>query len=60
MVLAQKLTSFAWNVHDGRQKLEVGWEALLIYIADYQNLDSSQQALRLQHIPSPLAYLGYW
>jgi len=30
MVLAQKLTSFAWNVHDGRQKLEVGWEALLI------------------------------
>lgn len=23
MVLAQKLTSFAWNVHDGRQKLEV-------------------------------------
>lgn len=24
MVLAQKLTSFAWNVHDGRQKLEVG------------------------------------
>lgn len=23
MVLAQKLTSFAWNVHDGRSKLEV-------------------------------------
>jgi hypothetical protein len=25
MVLAQKLTSFAWNVHDGRQKLEVSF-----------------------------------
>jgi len=27
MVLAQKLTSFAWNVHDGRQKLEVSTDA---------------------------------
>jgi len=58
MVLAQKLTSFAWNVHDGRQKLEVSLDAG--GRADWQNLDSSQQALRLQHIPSPLAYLGYW
>jgi hypothetical protein len=23
MVLVQKLTSFAWNVYDGRQKIEV-------------------------------------
>jgi lysophospholipid acyltransferase len=32
MVLAQKLTSFAWNVHDGRRKIEVSRprEALLI------------------------------
>lgn len=59
MVIAQKLTSFAWNVHDGRRKLEVsrgrpGGEA------DGQDLDAAQQALRLQHVPSPLAYLGYW
>ena len=36
MVLAQKLTSFAWNVYDGRRKVEVGlhhammrWQGLM-------------------------------
>jgi hypothetical protein len=32
MVLAQKLTSFAWNVHDGRQKLEVSPDAVMVLI----------------------------
>ncbi|ORY32801.1 MBOAT, membrane-bound O-acyltransferase family-domain-containing protein [Naematelia encephala] len=45
MVLAMKLITFAWNVHDGRLKAE--------------DLDASQLATRLQHVPSPLPFLGY-
>lgn len=28
MVLVMKLTTFAWNVHDGRQSIEVGPDPL--------------------------------
>lgn len=45
MVLVMNLTTFAWNVHDGRSKPE--------------DLDASQLATRLSHVPSPLPYLGY-
>ncbi|WVQ99616.1 hypothetical protein IAU59_006753 [Kwoniella sp. CBS 9459] len=45
MVLAMKLTTFAWNIHDGRQRTE--------------DLDASQIESRLTEMPSPLAFLGY-
>ncbi|WWC70084.1 uncharacterized protein I206_104030 [Kwoniella pini CBS 10737] len=45
MVLAMKLTTFAWNVYDGQQKVE--------------DLDASQQETRLTKLPDPLAFLGY-
>ncbi|WVW84013.1 hypothetical protein I302_106040 [Kwoniella bestiolae CBS 10118] len=45
MVLAMKLTTFAWNVHDGKQRTE--------------NLDASQLETRLTKLPDPLAFLGY-
>ncbi|WVR06969.1 hypothetical protein IAU60_004005 [Kwoniella sp. DSM 27419] len=45
MVLAMKLTTFAWNVHDGRQRTE--------------DLDTSQTETRLTEMPGPLAFLGY-
>ncbi|OCF33053.1 lysophospholipid acyltransferase [Kwoniella heveanensis CBS 569] len=45
MVLAMKLTTFAWNIHDGRQRTE--------------DLDASQLESRLMEMPSPLAFLGY-
>ncbi|KAL7421613.1 Lysophospholipid acyltransferase [Cryptotrichosporon argae] len=45
MVLAMKLTTFAWNVHDGRQNIE--------------DLDEAQRATRLTQMPAPLPFLGY-
>ncbi|ORX36566.1 putative member of the MBOAT family of putative membrane-bound O-acyltransferase [Kockovaella imperatae] len=45
MVFVMNLTTFAWNVHDGRRKVE--------------DLDTSQRATRLDHVPTPLAFLGY-
>ncbi|WVF71254.1 hypothetical protein IAT40_006056 [Kwoniella sp. CBS 6097] len=45
MVLAMKLTTFAWNIHDGRQRID--------------DLDASQLESRLTEMPSPLAFLGY-
>ncbi|KAK8864477.1 hypothetical protein IAR55_001727 [Kwoniella newhampshirensis] len=44
MVLVMKLSTFAWNVHDGRGKAE---------------LDPSQIETRLTTVPNPLAFLGY-
>jgi len=41
-----RLTMFAWNVHDGRQKAE--------------ELDEGQLTTRLVDMPGPLAFLGYW
>ncbi|GMK57896.1 hypothetical protein CspeluHIS016_0407300 [Cutaneotrichosporon spelunceum] len=45
MVLVMKLSTFAWNVHDGRRKID--------------DLDESQKATRLTKLPNPLAFLGY-
>ncbi|WVQ79951.1 hypothetical protein IAT38_002052 [Cryptococcus sp. DSM 104549] len=45
MVLVMKLTTFAWNVHDGRLKAE--------------GLDANQLETRLTSVPNPLAFLGY-
>ncbi|WWC89239.1 uncharacterized protein L201_004158 [Kwoniella dendrophila CBS 6074] len=45
MVLAMKLTTFAWNIHDGKQRTE--------------DLDAGQIETRLTKLPSPLAFLGY-
>lgn len=62
MVLVMNLTTFAWNVHDGRRKIEVsagGW-GIPFWPADVQELDVSQKATRLQHVPSPLPFFGYW
>lgn len=61
MVLAMKLIMFAWNVHDGRRKVEAGplkkSDRALVDVD--QDLDDTQRVTRLQHIPSPLAYFGY-
>ncbi|KAH7343969.1 MBOAT, membrane-bound O-acyltransferase family-domain-containing protein [Rhizoctonia solani] len=45
MVLVIKLSTFAWNIHDGRQATE--------------SLDPSQLATRIQQYPSLLEFLGY-
>ncbi|KDQ65032.1 hypothetical protein JAAARDRAFT_28695 [Jaapia argillacea MUCL 33604] len=45
MVLTMKLTTFAWNVWDGRRNVE--------------ELDKWQQQMRVTKFPSPLAFLGY-
>ena len=45
MVLVMKLTTFAWNIHDGRQKAE--------------DLDKWQLARRVVDYPSFIAFLGY-
>lgn len=58
MVLVMKLTTFAWNVHDGRQSSEVGSHFDLL--TTLQTLDDSQKATRLTKLPNPLAYLAYW
>ncbi|KAF7354960.1 hypothetical protein MSAN_01411100 [Mycena sanguinolenta] len=45
MVLVMKLTTFAWNVHDGRRRAE--------------DLDKWQTAKRVTQFPSLLEFLGY-
>ncbi|KIY45977.1 MBOAT-domain-containing protein [Fistulina hepatica ATCC 64428] len=45
MVLTMKLTTFAWNVHDGRRPAE--------------DLDKWQSARRITEFPSLTAFLGY-
>ncbi|KAF9531014.1 MBOAT, membrane-bound O-acyltransferase family-domain-containing protein [Crepidotus variabilis] len=45
MVLTMKLTTFAWNVYDGRRKAE--------------DLDKWQLSKRVTEYPSLLAFLGY-
>ncbi|KAF8875343.1 MBOAT, membrane-bound O-acyltransferase family-domain-containing protein [Gymnopilus junonius] len=45
MVLTMKLTTFAWNVYDGRRKAE--------------DLDKWQMAKRIVEYPSLLEFLGY-
>lgn len=62
MVLLQKLTTIAWNVHDGRRKVQVGAPAYgsRAISDDRQDLDEAQLSTRLQHVPTPVAFLGYW
>ena len=63
MVLTMKLTTFAWNVYDGRRKLEVRlcvfslMRELLKNI--FQDLDKWQAAKRITKYPSLLEFLGY-
>ncbi|KAJ6456381.1 MBOAT, membrane-bound O-acyltransferase family-domain-containing protein [Mycena sanguinolenta] len=45
MVLVMKLTTFAWNVHDGRRRAE--------------DLDKWRRAKRVTQFPSLLEFLGY-
>ncbi|KAF8341485.1 endoplasmic reticulum protein [Cantharellus anzutake] len=45
MVLTMKLTTFAWNVFDGRHQSP--------------DLDTSQAAAKITTFPDPLAFLGY-
>ncbi|KAG9014403.1 lysophospholipid acyltransferase [Tulasnella sp. 427] len=45
MVLTMKLTTFAWNVYDGQEKLE--------------SLDESQKETRIPKLPSLLEFFGY-
>ncbi|ODO09822.1 hypothetical protein I350_02040 [Cryptococcus amylolentus CBS 6273] len=45
MVLVMKLSTFAWNVHDGRSKDE--------------DLDTSQRETRLTDLPGLIPFLGY-
>ncbi|KAG9015485.1 lysophospholipid acyltransferase [Tulasnella sp. JGI-2019a] len=45
MVLIMKLSTFAWNVYDGQQKLE--------------SLDESQKETRIPAMPDLLSYFGY-
>ncbi|CED83777.1 Predicted membrane protein [Phaffia rhodozyma] len=45
MVLVMKLSSFAWNIHDGRRSLS--------------ELDAAQAATRLTKVPGLWSFLGY-
>jgi lysophospholipid acyltransferase len=61
MVLVIKLSTFAWNVHDGRQSPEVCLiiSRLPVYLIHSQSLDPSQLATRILDYPSILEFLGY-
>lgn len=65
MVLTMKLTTFAWNVYDGRRKAEVSVApqclelALEIQTVYSQDLDKWQTEKRVVHYPSLLEFLGY-
>ena len=63
MVLTMKLTTFAWNVFDGRRKAEV---RVVLYVSGQQLKDSRIQELdkwqlskRITKYPSILEFLGY-
>ena len=64
MVLVMKLTTFAWNVYDGRRPIEVrapqttGMRILMH--SRPQELDRWQTEKRVAQFPSLLAFLGYW
>lgn len=64
MVLVMKLTTFAWNVHDGRCPTEVRTphhHTFVIIDLPMQELDKFQLERRVtdQKFPSLLAFLGY-
>jgi len=62
MILTMKLTTFAWNVYDGRHKEEV--RSYLIgllgtFLILMQELDKWQLSKRVLEYPSLLTFLGY-
>ena len=64
MVLTMKLTTFAWNVYDGRRPAEVRQRrvfsnGLLPNYALLQDLDKWQKEKRVVQYPSLLTFLGY-
>jgi len=63
MVLVMKLSTFAWNVYDGRRKEEVrvqGSSTSSERHADIkQELDKWQLAKRVTQYPTLLEFLGY-
>ena len=62
MVLTMKLTTFAWNVYDGRRKVEVRFhESISLNLTQMtiQELDKWQAAKRVTKYPTLLEFLGY-
>ena len=65
MVLTMKLTTFAWNVYDGRRKVEVRLSTFAFINQrkwlkiPTQDLDKWQAAKRITKYPSLLEFLGY-
>ena len=65
MVLTMKLTTFAWNVYDGRRPLAVSWSSkrhvypTCSHLFISQELDKWQAEKRVAQYPSLLAFLGY-
>ena len=64
MVLTMKLTTFAWNVYDGRRKVEVRPRTFVFHERhsaqnSTQDLDKWQAAKRITKYPSLLEFLGY-
>ncbi|THH14871.1 hypothetical protein EW146_g5521 [Bondarzewia mesenterica] len=63
MVLIMKLTTFAWNVYDGRRPAEVNNLLLIFSILPTnghgQDLDRWQLQMKVSKFPSLLEFLGY-
>lgn len=64
MVLVMKLTTFAWNVYDGRRPVEVRVVQTCRRHYDtnralLKDLDKWQKEKRVVQYPSLLAFLGY-
>lgn len=65
MVLTMKLTTFAWNVYDGRRPLAVSWSSkrhaypTCSHLFISKELDKWQAEKRVAQYPSLLAFLGY-
>ena len=61
MVLTMKLTTFVWNVSDGRRKTEVRVLYIFEQLTDsrIQELDKWQLSKRITKYPSILKFLGY-
>jgi lysophospholipid acyltransferase len=62
MVLVMKLTTFAWNVHDGRRPAEVRARLFSRDSATderVKDLDKWQTTKRVTEFPSLLEFLGY-
>lgn len=63
MVLAMKLTTFAWNVQDGRSKPDVSFLYMVCYqskLMPLQDLDDAQKSTKLDSVPGLLPFFGFW